>query len=60
MIEKQWEDTEPDGCLKDCDKFVSGIDHSSKVLSQALRQDIRLDLLCMHGSTRPHQHILAN
>jgi hypothetical protein len=58
-MDKQWGDTKPDGCLEDRDKFVSGIDHSSLVLSQALRQDIRICSLCMHGSTRPHQPTIA-
>jgi hypothetical protein len=40
-MDKQWGDTKLNGCLKDHDKSASGIDHSSIVLSQALRQDIQ-------------------
>jgi hypothetical protein len=58
-MDKQWGDTKINGCLKDRDKSASGIDHSSTVLSQALRQDIQTGLLCMHGSTQPHQHTIA-
>jgi hypothetical protein len=58
-MDKQWGDTQLNGCLKDNDKSISRINHSSTVLSQALRQDIQTGLLCMHGSTRPHQHTIA-
>jgi hypothetical protein len=58
-MDKQWGDTKLNGCLKDCDKSASGIDHSSTVLNQALKQNIQTGLLCMHGSTRPYQHTIA-